>query len=121
MDYVPNDVLGGIYMRARAFVMPTFYGPTNIPPLEAIALGCPVAVSNIYGMPNQLGDAALYFDNTSSKDVANCIERLWLDDHLSLQLKENGQKHFNKWNQTHFDARLKFIFDHHGVQIDLHQ
>jgi len=45
-------------------IMPTFFGPTNIPPLEAIAVGCPVAVSNIYGMPHQLGDAALYFNPT---------------------------------------------------------
>src|SRR5207248_2446916 len=62
LGFVPNEFLGGLYLRARAIVMPTHFGPTNIPPLEAIALKCPVAVSNIYGMPEQLGDAALYFD-----------------------------------------------------------
>lgn len=42
------------YRRARRMVMPTYFGPTNIPPLEANALGCPVAVSKVYGMPEQL-------------------------------------------------------------------
>ena len=47
------------YKYAVALVMPTFFGPTNIPPLEAFALGCPVITSNIYGIPEQVGDAAL--------------------------------------------------------------
>jgi glycosyltransferase involved in cell wall biosynthesis len=52
-SYVPQEDIPCFYRNARALVMPTFFGPTNIPPLEAIALGCPVAVSDIYGMRDQ--------------------------------------------------------------------
>src|SRR5688572_28944338 len=106
LEYVPNEVLGGFYLRARALVMPTYYGPTNIPPLEAIALKCPVAVSNIYGMPEQLGDASLYFDNTNLNEVVEVLEKLWVDDHLREQLRRNCVKHFLNWNQDKFNERL---------------
>lgn len=113
LEYVPNEVLGGFYLRARAMVMPTFYGPTNIPPLEAIALGCPVAVSNIYGMPEQLGEAALYFDNTNATEVATSIERLWCDNQLYDKLKDKCHTHFSNWNREHFNLRVKSIVDRH--------
>lgn len=106
LEYVPNEMLGGFYLRARALVMPTFYGPTNIPPLEAIALKCPVAVSNIYGMPEQLGDASLYFDNTNLAEVVDVLEKLWLDDALREKLRRNCAKHFLSWNQNKFNKRV---------------
>lgn len=56
VGYVPYSDMRGFYKRARALVMPTFFGPTNIPPLEALICGCPIIVSRIYAMPEQLGD-----------------------------------------------------------------
>jgi len=50
LGHIPDDDMPELYRRARAMVMPTFYGPTNIPPLEAFVAGCPVAVSAVYGM-----------------------------------------------------------------------
>ncbi|MFZ1749162.1 MAG: glycosyltransferase family 1 protein [Saprospiraceae bacterium] len=111
LDYVPNEVLGGFYIRARAMIMPTYYGPTNIPPLEAIALQCPVAVSNIYGMPEQLGDAAIYFDNTNVDEVTSCIKRLWNDSELCDDLKQSSKEHFEHWNQNHLNMTLCAIID----------
>ena len=42
LGYVPNEDIPELYRRARALIMPTYFGPTNIPPLEAITVGCPV-------------------------------------------------------------------------------
>lgn len=113
IDYVPNEVLGGFYLRARAMIMPTYYGPTNIPPLEAIALKCPVAVSNIYGMPDQLGNAAIYFDNNDVYDVAKAIKKLWTDDLLCATLRNNSEKHFSNWNNEKFNDRFNDILKSH--------
>lgn len=113
IDYVPNGVLGGFYLRARAMVMPTYYGPTNIPPLEAIALGCPVAVSRIYGMPAQLGDASLYFNNKDANEVASVIKQLWTDDNLQESLRHNSKAHFAQWNRREFNKRLCEIIERH--------
>lgn len=110
LDYIPNERIGGLYLRSQAMIMPTFYGPTNIPPLEAIALGCPVAVSAIYGMPNQLGDAALYFDNTNLSEVSRTLITLWDDNEIIKSLKANGKKHLQTWNKNLFEKLfLKII------------
>jgi glycosyltransferase involved in cell wall biosynthesis len=47
LGYVPNEDMSGIYAEAVALVMPTFFGATNIPILEAWAFGCPVLTSDI--------------------------------------------------------------------------
>ncbi len=109
--YVPDADLPGFYSKARAMVMPTFFGPTNIPPLEAFVHSCPVAVSNIYGMPEQLGDAALYFDPRSVDSISFVLERLWLDDSLCEILKSNGKHRLEAWNMGHYSDKLKNIID----------
>jgi glycosyltransferase involved in cell wall biosynthesis len=90
LGYVPDDDIVGLYKSARALVMPTFFGPTNIPPLEAFFLGVPVACSNIYAMPEQVGDAALLFDPRSVGDIAEKVDRLWTDAHLRNELVKRG-------------------------------
>lgn len=70
--------------------MPTFFGPINIPQLEAFALGCPVITSNIYGIPEQVGDAALLVDPKNPEDIAEKIGKVWTDKKLGNSLIEKG-------------------------------
>ena len=53
--------------------MPTFYGPTNIPPIEAVYSNCPVLVSDIYGMRNQMEDYAIYFNPLDVTSISNAM------------------------------------------------
>ncbi len=107
--YVADADLKGLYLRARGLVFPTFFGPTNIPPLEAFACGCPVAVSWIYGMPEQVGDAAILFDPSSIPSIAEAMARLWDDDALVESLRERGRAHALAWGQAEFNQRLQVI------------
>src|SRR3989339_516329 len=109
LGYVPESHMAGLYRRARALIMPTFFGPTNIPPREAIALGCPVAVSDIDGMRDQMGDAAIFFDPTSVPEIALAMEQLWRDDALCEDLARRGLARAAQWTQRHFNARLQDI------------
>jgi glycosyltransferase involved in cell wall biosynthesis len=111
LGYVADRDMPELYRRARALVMPTFYGPTNIPPLEAFAAGCPVAVSGIYAMPEQVGDAALLFNPESVAEIADCIRRLWLDDALCAELAQRGRKRAQAWGARQFNARLLDIVE----------
>lgn len=108
---MPDEEITEIYRRARAMVMPTFFGPTNIPPLEAFALGCPVAVSRIYGMPGQVGDAALLFDPNSVDDIAAAIRQLWSDDELCRSLADKGIERAAAWGPRRFSKRLEAILN----------
>lgn len=107
--YIPDAHMPEFYRRARALVMPTFFGPTNIPPLEAFVLGCPVAVSNVYGMPEQVGDAAMLFQPDNVQEMADAITRLWTSDELCRRLAERGRKRIEQWGQPQFNGAVEAI------------
>lgn len=107
LGYVNNYQMVKLYKNARAMIMPSYFGPTNIPPLEGFSMGCPVAVSNVYGMPEMVGDAALLFDPDSIQDIASVIERLWNDDLLCEHLIEKGYQRSIIFSQKKFNMKFK--------------
>ncbi|MFM6269445.1 MAG: glycosyltransferase, partial [Dolichospermum sp.] len=48
-----------LYINAFSLAFMSFFGPDNLPPLEAMALGCPVIASKVSGSEEQLGNNAL--------------------------------------------------------------
>jgi glycosyltransferase involved in cell wall biosynthesis len=90
LGFVPENDLIYLYQRAFALIFPTFFGPDNLPPLEAFALGCPVIASNVPGSKEQLKDAALFFEPRSKEDMAIKIKTLFDDPHLRQNLISKG-------------------------------
>lgn len=111
LDYVTNEQLVYLYRHARALAMPTFAGPTNIPPLEALAVGCPMILSNNFSMREQAGDAALYFNPESISEIVDCMEKIWIDDEICRKLILNGAVQKQKWGIEQFQSRLEEIID----------
>ncbi len=62
LGYVGDDVLASLYTTATALVWPTYYEGFGLPPLEALACGCPVIVSNVTSLPEVVGDAGVLLD-----------------------------------------------------------
>ncbi len=89
---VPDEDMAALYAQSVALVMPTFFGPTNIPPLEAWHFGRPVITSDIRGLREQTGDAGLLVDPRSPEALADAMLRLWRDDALCTTLAERGRK-----------------------------
>jgi glycosyltransferase involved in cell wall biosynthesis len=67
---VPATQLASLYRRAACLVYPSLYEGFGIPPLEAMACGCPVAASNAGAIPEVCGDAAVFFDPTDVEAMA---------------------------------------------------
>lgn len=107
VGFVPEQDIASFFKYARALIMPTFFGPTNIPPLEAHVYDCPVGISGIYGMQAQLEDAALYFDPKSVQSIQEAMQQLWTDDALCYDLIEKGDKLAKKWNPETFKQRFR--------------
>ena len=67
---VPTDELVSLYRRAAAVVFPSLYEGFGLPPLEALACGCPVASSRAGSLPEVLGDAAVLFEPEDPSSIA---------------------------------------------------
>ena len=59
--FVAQDDLPWLYRRAHLFVFPSYYEGFGLPPLEAMACGCPVLVSGRASMPEICAEAVSYF------------------------------------------------------------
>jgi glycosyltransferase involved in cell wall biosynthesis len=80
---VPAEKLAKLYRTAACLVFPSLYEGFGLPPLEAMACGCPVACSNAASLPEVCGEAAVYFDPRSPEAIANGVrEALALADEL---------------------------------------
>jgi glycosyltransferase involved in cell wall biosynthesis len=90
IGYVSDEEIVALYKKASALVYPSLFGPTNIPPLEAMVLGTPVLCSNLFSMPDQVGDAGLLFDPFDIKDMAEKILMAWSNENLRKELIYKG-------------------------------
>lgn len=71
---VSDEELRDLFRRARALAFPSLYEGFGLPPLEAMASGCPVAVSDAGSLPEVVGDAAILFEPRSPESIAAGIE-----------------------------------------------
>ena len=71
---VSLEELRDLYRRASALVFPSLYEGFGLPPLEAMASGCPVAASNSGSIPEVCGDAAVLFDARDVDAIAAGVQ-----------------------------------------------
>jgi glycosyltransferase involved in cell wall biosynthesis len=84
--------LSNFYRGACAFVYPTQYEGFGFPPLEAMALGCPVICSNSSCMPEVVGDAAVLFNPSSVDELRTALEKTAGSETLRAGLISLGKK-----------------------------
>ena len=109
IGFVDEDDLLAIYKHALALVMPTFFGPTNIPILEAWQADCPVITSNLRGIREQVGDAGLLVDPLNAQEIADAMWRLSTHPELRQQLIDKGKNQIQAWTPALFGRRLAEI------------
>jgi glycosyltransferase involved in cell wall biosynthesis len=102
IDYVETDKLAQIYNLASVFVYPSLYEGFGLPPLEAMACGCPVIASRAASLPEVCGDAAHYVDPKDVLSMAAGMYKVLADDQLGRSLTEKGKERAKlfTWERT---------------------
>lgn len=106
--FVSRHELIHLYQNAFALVFPSFFGPDNIPPLEAFALGCAVVAARVSGAEEQMSDAALLFDPQDEAQLVAAIKELHATPALRETLIQRGQALARRWTTSDY---VSGIFD----------
>jgi glycosyltransferase involved in cell wall biosynthesis len=114
LGYVPDSVLSGLYANAKALIYPSKFEGLGLPPLEAMALGCPVLTTKCTSIPEVCGDAVYYADPDDEEAFASSIIDLDNDQQLRDNLAQRGLKQAAKfsWDEASrvfLDEMLKLV------------
>ena len=90
IGYVNDNTLRKLYQQAKLFLFPSLYEGFGFPPLEAMACGTPVIVSNVASLPEICGDAAFYVNPYDVNDIARGMETVLKDENLQKELIQKG-------------------------------
>jgi alpha-1,3-rhamnosyl/mannosyltransferase len=102
LGQVSDTDLAALYQACSVFCYPSLYEGFGLPLLEAMAAGAACVTSSVSSLPEVGGDAAVYVDPTSVREIRDAIDRL-LDS-------EEGRREFGarakqraaqfSWNRT---------------------
>jgi glycosyltransferase involved in cell wall biosynthesis len=90
--YVSDDDLAALYQRALCLVFPSKTEGFGIPPLEAMASGCPVISSNAASLVEVGGEAVTYVDPDRGDNWREAIIGLAANTGLRSTMIERGRK-----------------------------
>ncbi|CAG9193774.1 glycosyltransferase family 1 protein [Paraburkholderia caribensis] len=106
LGYVSDGELAALYRRAACFVYPSRYEGFGLPPVEALALGCPVIASRLPAVQEACGDAVLYTSPDDPAELARLLERITADAALRASLRERGRTRTEELTWRATAARL---------------
>jgi glycosyltransferase involved in cell wall biosynthesis len=100
--HVVDEALPALYSGADAFIYPSLYEGFGLPPLEAMACGTPVIVSNTTSLPEVVADSGLYVNPLDIENIADAIKQVITDGGLRLSLQKSGVERSKlfSWERT---------------------
>jgi glycosyltransferase involved in cell wall biosynthesis len=102
LGFIPDQRLPDFYRLAKAFLYPSLFEGFGMPPIEAMACGCPVLCSDRGSLGEVVGRAALITNPEDEQAMAGDLRRLAQDPTLRAELARTGLEHARgfDWNVT---------------------
>jgi len=98
LGYLTNLELAYLYNLASLFIYVSMYEGFGLPPLEAMACGTPVIVSQGSSLPEICGDAAYFVDPHSIDSISEGMSRIFTDSDLRASMARRGIAHAQAFN-----------------------
>lgn len=117
VGFVDDAELPYLYTQALALVMPTYFGPTNIPPLEAFSAGCPVLYSDLPEMREEVEGSAILLKLDDPESLCLGLLAVIKAGPEICAMVENGRKRIASLAKRDNWINLKDIFDNYAMRL----
>jgi glycosyltransferase involved in cell wall biosynthesis len=111
LGFVSDEELNVLYRHAAWFIFPSLYEGFGLPPLEAMANGCPVLAANAASIPEVYADAVLYFDPNDPQALAKCLHDVTTRPDASALRKTLKQRAAARMAIYQWDANARILLD----------
>jgi len=92
LGYAPVNHLPYLYSGATIFVTVSLSEGFGLPPLEAMACGTPVVSSNVFSLPEVVGDAGILVDPNDTEQIAEALLQVIEHPALRAELSQKSIK-----------------------------
>jgi glycosyltransferase involved in cell wall biosynthesis len=96
--FIDDEDLPALYSSAKVFVFPSIYEGFGLPPLEAMACGCPVICSNAASLPEVVGDAAITVSPYDANRLSQELYHVLSSKRLRQRLIRKGFKNVKRFS-----------------------
>jgi glycosyltransferase involved in cell wall biosynthesis len=117
LGYVPDDQLAVLYRLAAVFVFPSLYEGFGLPPLEAMASGTPVVVSNVSSLPEVVGDAAVLVDPHDVDSIVDGLRLVLTDPARAEEMRRRGLERAREFSWERSVTRTLEVYKRVGCPV----
>jgi len=114
LGYVANEDLPALYAGAEVFAYPSLHEGFGIPPLEAMASGVPVVVSNAASLPEVVGDAGITVDPNSVEELTEGLTKAICDSTVRARMKAGGIERASRFDWSSVAALTASVYDRYS-------
>lgn len=100
--HLPQPALVRLYNTADVYVRIAMYEGFGLPPLEAMACGCPVVTTNVGSLPEVVGDAGILKNQDDIEGLVNAVYEVLTNEGLREDMIKKGLERAKmfSWEKT---------------------
>lgn len=106
IGFVKNNEIPFLYNQSLSLVMPTYLGPSNIPPLEAFAYETPVCYPDFLFNREEFNDALIYMNLKDADTLVEILFKIKNDNSIRNEKIKCGKEFLRKWSDEDFYQKL---------------
>lgn len=110
LGFVSDAALPDLYRAAGAFVYPSLFEGFGMPPVEAMACGCPVISSAAGSLSEVVGDAAVIIDPESVRSIEQALTNITTDGSERQRLAVAGCRNARRFDWSRNANRVSQVY-----------